>query len=119
MKKLLFFICFAYVILYPSFMLAEVTKQVPPINLSYKKNLHINHIIKSVITFNENYIFSDIDDEIGNSERKSSISQKTVLNTLSLSKIFISGGLPKKFRYVKNLFFDNSPLFIFISSFRL
>jgi hypothetical protein len=103
----------------PSFSFAEGMNTLPNFHISQKQNIPIQNFIQSDISFNDNYFVSEAEDDINDSERKSFLLQKTPSKTISFIVEYYSSTLFKKAWSNKYLFYLHSPLFIFISVFRL
>ena len=119
MKKILFFFCFALVIILPSFSFAEGINTLPNFHISQKQTISIQHIIQADLFFNDDYIISEADDDINDAVRKTLSLNKAHSKTISLVVEHYSATFLNKIWSNKYLFFLHSPLFIFISVFRL
>lgn len=119
MKKLIFFFCFLVAIIHPHITYSKGVMHTNDFKISQKQNIPIQKFIQSDISFNDNYFVSDAEDDINDSERKSFLLQKTPPKNISFLVEYYSSILFKKAWSNKYLFYLHSPLFIFISVFRL
>ena len=119
MKKLIFFFCFLIAIAQPHINYSQGAMHTNDFKINQKQSISIQNFIEANLSFNDNYFASEAEDDINDSERKSSLLQKTSSKTISFIVEYYSSTLFKKAWSNKYLFYLHSPLFIFISVFRL
>jgi hypothetical protein len=119
MKKLIFFFCFLVAIIQPHITYSKGLIHTHDFKISQKQSIPIQNLIQEDLFFNNDYIATEAEDDINDSERKSFLLQKTPSKTISFIVEYYSSTLFKKACSNKHLFYLHSPLFIFISVFRL
>ena len=119
MKKLIFFFYFAIGIINPPITYSKGVMHSNDFKISQKQNIPIQNFIQSDISFNDNYFVSEAEDDINDTERKLLALQKTSSKSISFILDYYSATLLNKIWSNKYLFYLHSPLFIFISVFRL
>jgi len=119
MKKLIFFFCFAIGIINPHSTYSKGTMNTHEFKISQKQSIPIQNLIEADISFNDNYFASEADDDINDFERKLIALQKTSSKNISSIVDYYSATFLSKIWSNKYLFYLHSPLFIFISAFRL
>jgi len=119
MKKLIFFFCFAFAIFHPNITYSKGIIHTHDFKISQKQNIAIQNFIQADLFFNDDYIISEADDDINDAVRKTLSLNKAHSKTISFVVEHYSATFLNKIWSNKYLFFLHSPLFIFISVFRL
>jgi len=119
MKKLIFFFCFAIGIINPHITYSKGIMNTHDFKISQKQSIPIQNLILADISYNDNYLISEADDDINEAVRKNIFLNKANSKTVPFiiedySLLFLNKIWSNKF-----LFYLHSPLFIFISVFRL
>jgi hypothetical protein len=119
MKKFIFFFCFAIGIINPHSTYSKGIINTHDFKISQKQSIPIQNLILADISYNENYLISEADDDINEAVRKNIFLNKANSKTVPFiiedySLLFLN-----KIRSNKFIYYLHSPLFIFISVFRL
>ncbi|MEY4051137.1 MAG: hypothetical protein RIR64_122 [Bacteroidota bacterium] len=119
MKKLIFFFCFLIAIIHPHITYSKGVLNTHDFKISQKQSIPIQNFILADISYNDDYLISEADDDIDEAVRKNISLNKANSKTVSFiiedySLLFLN-----KIWSNKYLYYLHSPLFIFISVFRL